>query len=951
MWFIKEKTSQILGPFSDEFVCHQISSFQLNGDELISKNSLGPWKPLSSYPPFYEVLLQILSEKQHTKTTNSTISLKGPKIPVSDTDEQVRSSKTKTSSQKRSTSEKTKISDKYMSNQAPAHQVKIRKKSKDSSIIEMADVQSEVSKSFIKRISIPVFIGALLFYFIFVLFVKEEENVSTGDIQLIAPRESQPVVSQAETVAKIKNGMNFFLKDKVSSYLKAQNEFVQAVEGDSKNKLAMAYLCLAYFELWPYSKRGSKDTQVVSSIVRKINTVDQGGIYSALCRSVEFLIHEKYERAGSFVQTAISELSKNRNPENVSIFFYYIKSLFQINGLNYEQALISLEHVRTIYPKWVRPYIISGKVSEKINDLSRALRFYNSALKIDPQHKTATLKKGVLTYKFLKKYKESETLIQGALNLPDTVLSEDLAEAYFVLFKLAQKNNDVGQAKKYAEQSFVLNPSLTELKSFLFQFEEKGAKIVSDKQIKSRRLIEQGDQLEREGRDLEARSYYKMAFKVDDGKNSIAAVKMGENLWNFGLTTEAIQWLKRAVVADPNHMPPYILMADYYSQIYDFDNASKILKTAYRKFPNSLDVFKGYALLQLRRNNFESAISYAQKALALYESDVESHVLLSKAYQFMEKYDESLKAAQRALEIDSNDRQVQLRYGEMLGYIYGVDVAFDYFEKLISNSEVNSKNYIEYILGLSDFLYDNGKYDQALNIINNLSKLQEKSARYFSLRGQIYNKKDDLQRSYEEFINALSLEPNSPTIMLHLAQTLIRGGRYGDAREYLQRVSQSYPRYPKVHYYIARTYFLEGGKDNLNKALKETTTESQLNPLLPDTYQLAGEIYFNLKKYILCAQIFQKAIELLPDDSELYLRVAECYRRSGYLNLALQMLRNISQGKNKTSNPKVYREMGALYEMKHDYDNARKSYAIYFDILPQAGDKKEIEARIKQFGL
>jgi len=889
MWFIKEKTSQILGPFSDEFVCHQISSFQLNGDELISKNSLGPWKPLSSYPPFYEVLLQILSEKQHTKTTNSTISLKGPKIPVSDTDEQVRSSKTKTSSQKRSTSEKTKISDKYMSNQAPAHQVKIRKKSKDSSIIEMADVQSEVSKSFIKRISIPVFIGALLFYFIFVLFVKEEENVSTGDIQLIAPRESQPVVSQAETVAKIKNGMNFFLKDKVSSYLKAQNEFVQAVEGDSKNKLAMAYLCLAYFELWPYSKRGSKDTQVVSSIVRKINTVDQGGIYSALCRSVEFLIHEKYERAGSFVQTAISELSKNRNPENVSIFFYYIKSLFQINGLNYEQALISLEHVRTIYPKWVRPYIISGKVSEKINDLSRALRFYNSALKIDPQHKTATLKKGVLTYKFLKKYKESETLIQGALNLPDTVLSEDLAEAYFVLFKLAQKNNDVGQAKKYAEQSFVLNPSLTELKSFLFQFEEKGAKIVSDKQIKSRRLIEQGDQLEREGRDLEARSYYKMAFKVDDGKNSIAAVKMGENLWNFGLTTEAIQWLKRAVVADPNHMPPYILMADYYSQIYDFDNASKILKTAYRKFPNSLDVFKGYALLQLRRNNFESAISYAQKALALYESDVESHVLLSKAYQFMEKYDESLKAAQRALEIDSNDRQVQLRYGEMLGYIYGVDVAFDYFEKLISNSEVNSKNYIEYILGLSDFLYDNGKYDQALNIINNLSKLQEKSARYFSLRGQIYNKKDDLQRSYEEFINALSLEPNSPTIMLHLAQTLIRGGRYGDAREYLQRVSQSYPRYPKVHYYIARTYFLEGGKDNLNKALKETTTESQLNPLLPDTYQLAGEIYFNLKKYILCAQIFQKAIELLPDDSELYLRVAECYRRSGYLNLALQM--------------------------------------------------------------
>ena len=940
MWLIKDKNSQILGPFSDEDICQQINSFQLNGDELISKNSLGPWKALSSHPPFYKELLKVLSDGPHTKTPHSTISLKKSEIPLSTT---------RSSSKRRSMSRKTKINNTEHT-PSPAHQVKVRKKNKDNSIIEMADVQSEVSKSFIRRISVPLIVGALIFYVLFNVVTKTED-VFEGDVQLLSPRANQPALLQEETVELIKSGMQFFLKDEVSSYLKAQSAFVQVVEGDTNNKLAMAYLCLAYFELWPYSKRSSKESQLVSSVVRKINSIDQGGVYSALCRSVELLIHEKYERLGSFVQTAINELSKNKNPENVSIFFYYIKSLFQINELNYTQALISLDSVRTTYPNWVRPYIISGKTLEKSNNLSEALKFYNSALKINPQHKTASLKKGILTYKFLKKYQESEILIQSALNLPDKVLSEDLAEAYFVLFQLAQKNNDNAQAKKYAEQSFVLNPSSVELRDFLSQFKKKGAKIVSDEQIKSRRLIEQGDQFEREGRDLEARSYYKMAFKIDDEKNSIAATKMGENLWNFGLTTEAIQWLKKAVVADPNYMPPYILMADYYSQIYDFDNASKILKTAYRRFPDSLNVFKGYALLQLRRNNFESTISYAQKALDLYESDVESYILLSRAYQSMEKYDESLKATQRALEIDRNDRQVQLRYGEVLGYIYGVDVAFDYFEKLISHSEVNSKNYIEYILGLSDFLYDNSKYDQALSIIDNLSNLSEKPTRYFSLKGQIYDKKDNLQRSYEEFINALSLEPNNPTIMFYLSQTLIRGGRYSDAREYLQRISQSYPRYPKVHYYIARTYFLQGGTENLNKALKETKTENQLNPLLPDAYQLAGEIYFSLKKYMLCAQTFQKAIELLPDDSELYLRVAECYRRSGYLNLALQMLRSISEGKNRTANPKVYREMGALYEMKEDYDNARKSYAIYFDILPQAKDKKEIEARIKKFGL
>lgn len=935
MWFVK-KNIQISGPFSEEEICQKINSFQLNEDQLISKSSSGPWKPLSSHPPFYTALLKALPHSAHTNTPHSTISLKNPKQESSMTNK---------------SSKKTKIySGKHPVNQAPSHQIRISKKNKDSSIIEMADVQSELSKSFIRRMLIPVFAGASIFCFIFFLFFKEGDSPQEG-IQLILPRENQPTLPQEDIIVKIKKGMEFFLKDETASYLKAQSEFVQAVEGDRKNKLAMAYLCLAYFELWPYSKRSSKDTRIISSIVRRINTVDQGGAHSALCRFVELFIHENYERAGSFIQTSIDELSKNKNPENVSIFFYYMKSLFHISELNYQKALISLEYVRTTYPKWVRPYLISGKILEKQNNLSESLKFYNSALRMNPQHKTAALKKGILTYKFLKKYKESETLIQRALSWPDRVLPEDLAEAYFVLFQLAQKNNDMEQAKKYAEQSFVLNPSMEELKKFLSQFKNKKTGVISSGQIKSRRLIEQGDQLEREGRDLKARSYYKMAFKMDDGKNAIAAVKMGQNLWNFGLTTEAIDWLKKSIVADPSYMLPYILMADYYSQIYDFDNASKILKTAYRKFPKSLDIFRGYALLQLRKNNFESAVSYAQKALNLYESDVESYILLSKAYQSMEKYDKSLKSAQKALEIDSNDRRVHLRYGEVLGYIYGVDTAFDYFEKLISNSSVNSKNYVEYILGLSDFLYDSGKYEQALSVIEGLSNLQEQPARYFSLKGQIYDKKDDLQRSYEEFINALSLEPNNPKIMFSLAQVLIRGSRYKDAREYLQRISQAYPRYPKVHYYIARTYFLEGGRENLNKALKETATESQLNPLLPEAYQLSGEIYFSLKKYMLCAQFFQKAIELFPDDSELYLRVAECYRRSGHLNLALQMLKSISQGKNKTSNPKIYRELGALYEMKHDYDNAKKSYAVYFDILPQAEDKKEIETRIKQFGL
>ena len=72
-----------------------------------------------------------------------------------------------------------------------------------------------------------------------------------------------------------------------------------------------------------------------------------------------------------------------------------------------------------------------------------------------------------------------------------------------------------------------------ELKNFLNQFKKKKTPVISDKQIKSRSLVEQGSQLEREGRALEARSYYKMAFKVDDEKKFYRGCQNGGKFVEF----------------------------------------------------------------------------------------------------------------------------------------------------------------------------------------------------------------------------------------------------------------------------------------------------------------------------------------------------------------------------------------------------------------------------------
>ena len=144
---------------------------------------------------------------------------------------------------------------------------------------------------------------------------------------------------------------------------------------------------------------------------------------------------------------------------------------------------------------------------------------------------------------------------------------------------------------------------------------------------------------------------------------------------------------------------------------------------------------------------------------------------------------------------------------------------------------------------------------------------------------------------------------------------------------------------------------LEGGKKNLELALKEVQIETQVNPQNPAAFQMLGSIYEKLGKYTLCAQSFQKAIEILPDESELHVQVAICYRKAGDLDLALRVLKSVSgTDDNASSNPKVFREMGALYELKKDFRNAANSYGMYLSLMPGAEDRKEIENRVKNFG-
>ena len=127
-------------------------------------------------------------------------------------------------------------------------------------------------------------------------------------------------------------------------------------------------------------------------------------------------------------------------------------------------------------------------------------------------------------------------------------------------------------------------------------------------------------------------------------------------------------------------------------------------------------------------------------------------------------------------------------------------------------------------------------------------------------------------------------------------------------------------------------------------ALSYTELEKQANPNLAEAYLLAADAYAIIQQYTLCAQEYGKAIKLRSQSALTYVKLAVCNRKAGQLDAAMAMLNVAATKENGLAD--IYKEQGALYELKGEVNHAIEAYQQYFALDPEAPDRKQIEERI-----
>ncbi|MCB0411536.1 MAG: tetratricopeptide repeat protein, partial [Bdellovibrionales bacterium] len=756
-------------------------------------------------------------------------------------------------------------------------------------------------------------------------------NEEMGDqIHLTAPQGGASAkIPKEELEKKIQKAYSHYLRDTYQNYLSGQNELVGILEAEKKFAPAIGQLCMTYLELWPFAFQDSQDLRTVTLMVQLSGEADPAGIYSATCRTLDLIIRGRTEEARNIVETVLEvEASQGRTP----VDFYYLKAYLLGQTKDYQTAIGYLRSAEKLEPRRIRFFALEGQLLMESGDDTNAAKVLKRVIGANGDHSVAKVLLGIIEERKFRHFDKAKTLLLDGLESENKVPRKLASQGYFSLAEMELQNNNTSKALNYARKAYLANSVNLAAKNLILKLGGKDE--LKSTPLKSIQLILEGDQFVREGDCQSAQAHYKAAYELE--KNAVAAMKAGQCLWKLNFSAEALEWLQKAIQSDPKLVEAYVLLADYYTQRYNFVAASRTLSLAQKSAPKSYEVYRGFALVELRRNSPQSAITYGKTALSPYETDVETHIIMARAYMAQEDYRTAYAHAAKAVEIDANYRDAQIVYAETLAGIQGFDSGLSHLVKLVQTYPMVT----EYRLALGKLYAKDEQYSEAENTLRQVISLEEKPKEAYLELGKVLRKINRHDEALKVLLQAAVLDPADAEPLFQAGITYMEVKKPNEAIIQFQRVLKINPRYPLVHYWIGKAA-LEA--DNYGEALKQSQEERQVNPNLAEAYLLAAEAYTEMKQYSLCAQEFQKAIKLRPQGANIYVSLARCYRLAENLDIAEAMLNQAAA--QESGYAPIYREQGEVFERKGEYQRAMEAYRQYFILNPNAPDREAIESR------
>lgn len=939
-WLVKNKKNQTRGPYTTNEVVNFINDGVFTGEEMVAEYPSGQWLLMSSLPHFYDKILQSLEKpegkfKDSSSVYKETVIIPPPSSTTRNTKEALENKGFSQASRRESKEDSSENLKK--SEEKNRFTIELKKwKSTDKS-----QIFAKLKLPLLALTGVVVVVGALIYF---------DSSGNEEKINLLAPSTKAEPLTPQQVKERVQLAVRAIEKDNFESNLEAQNLLVSAVEGSPRSLEPRSLLCFVYKELWPYAKQDAKDVKTIDTVVQSTKTINLIDPHGLVCEVVKMITSGRIKEARGSTDTLL-ELG-----EQFSLYplLFEIKAEILQTEKEYNNAIPYFEKATQLWTPWVKPKSMLAWTYYKAGNPTSAAKYFQAALKYQPKHKFSLLGLGIVESKAFNQNEMAFNHLSAGIEVDGKISREVESEGLETLAELYVLKNKKSTAQKLACRSLEISPGRKEAKELCSRL---GGKIESNRKNLYIERIFLGDQYMRSGNCLSAQAEYKAAFELQPN-SAEAATKAAKCLWSLGQSSEAIEWLTKAIRADPKMISSYTLQADYMSQRFDFANADQALAIAVRTAPNNYEVFRAMALVAFRKNDFQMSLNYGQRALRAYDGDAATYIILSNASRELasrirpaddkerEKRDnlvkDSMRFATKAVELDATNPEAQGTFAKMLSSTSGVESGINYANELIKRYAYSS----EYRITLAELLMNEERYRQATETLEQVTTFESKNKKALILLGLCYKSTGQIDRALSTYLKAAVIDPTDAEPIFQAGRIYLESGKYDEALQQFQRVLKINPHYPRTFFYLAKTAFSSG---NLNEALEHANQEKKLYPRLPDAFIISAEIHSARMKYSDCAAEYTKAISFMGRaGADIYVKAARCYRLSGSLDMAETMLSSALE--RESGYAEIFREQGAIFQSQGKNAEAIRSYEMYLELSPNAPDKHEVRGQIIKLG-
>lgn len=642
----------------------------------------------------------------------------------------------------------------------------------------------------------------------------------------------------------------------------------------------------------------------------------------------------------------------------------------------WEAAINTCQEALKIKPDLAVAYKIQGNALQMLGEISASIRSYEKALAIQPHYPEVNGNLGSL-------YAQQERLEKAVYYYQQAITQKpDFAGAYRNVAKIFTEMGDHKKASHCLEKAYELEPEKATAEDHL----KLGNTRLKQGQLQAamtcyRHALRLNPQLavayhgigeiqRLQGDAVNALQSYRKATELAP-KQPEFYHSLGQLLAQQEQTQEALEIYKKLLELNPNNALAYHQVGDIFKQQWQLKEATAAYRKAIQLNPNSAPSYYSLGKVLAKQEQWQEAASVLRQAMQLDgNADAEAYKSLADALVQAGETEEAINCYQKATELDSNSAEAYQKLANLLRDKEQFEEAIQAYHRAI---ELKSDVWWVHN-GLADILYKLERWEDAIEYYRKSIELNPEFSWSHNSLADALVKLERWEEAVIPYRKAIELNPEFPWTHYNLGEVLVKLENWEEAVVAYRKAQKLQSDLPAIEEKLADA-LRERAMIDLNEALGYYRQVIQQNPdhvaiyhkaleIQPDDAQLYSQLADTLVRFNQldgAIVFYQMAQQLEPEDANITYQLEEVMKKKNLINPPFssetQFLTAVTSQKteelellddaifkyrqeveNNPNNCEFYKKLGQLLHKKGSINEAIEVYSTAVKLSPESAD-------------